>query len=323
MSDHMIKESEVIYARGFEDPKTGKPTRIDPAKRATLRKRIQDLMKSHDCHGEAMLKMVSEDDAHDEVHPITAILQDEEVCFITTHGVHHPAVIHEMLDVVATMHLDVLHADITQPGKGSKEDRSVLYVKNVDDDELPEMEAATERERRHEIRKKLTEVFDSHKIDGHVSVRPLEGGRPGVITDSLTADDALKTFGDRTSFRRVLPSGKVLLVDNSVSTLATSAERATDNRHTLGLGMQINRSLRVTKVGDGGQAITGGITVGDVITKMGDVDFTSGKTDVEAVAALTAAKTAGVDIVVEFNGGIPADSKLVESKDLEKALDKC
>jgi hypothetical protein len=91
-------------------------------------------------------------------------------------------------------------------------------------------------------------------------------------------------------------SGKVLTVDNSVST--------TDLNHTHGLGMKIDASLCVTAIAEGGQAVKGGINVGDVITKMGDVNFTSDQTDAEAVAALDAAKGAGVDIVVEFNGGI-------------------
>jgi hypothetical protein len=91
--------------------------------------------------------------------------------------------------------------------------------------------------------------------------------------------------------------GKVLIVGNSVST--------TDDRHTHGLGMQIDATLKATFVGEGGQAIGGGIKKGDVITKMGDESFVSGgQTDVEAVAALTAAKAAGKDIVVEFNGGV-------------------
>jgi Kef-type K+ transport system membrane component KefB len=199
---HKLKESDVIYARGMNG------TPIDPTKRANLRKRIQDLMKSHECHGEAMLKMVPEADAHDEVHPITSIMQDDEVCVITTHGTHHADIIHEVLDAIAALHLDVLHADITQPGaatspSSAKEDRAVLYVKNVVDSELPEMEPATERERRHDIRKSLTDVFALHKIDGHVSVRPLEGKRPAVISDGVSAADAVTASDLRaTSFRK-------------------------------------------------------------------------------------------------------------------------
>jgi len=97
-------------------------------------------------------------------------------------------------------------------------------------------------------------------------------------------------------------SGKALTVDNTVST--------TDDRHTHGLGMLIDSSLTVTLVAEGGQAIAGGVKVGDVITKMGDVDFNSGQTDVEAVAALTSAKENSADLVVEFNGGIPKPVKL-------------
>ena len=73
----------------------------------------------------------------------------------------------------------VLHAEIVQPGKG--EDRSLMYVRNIVDEDMPEAQPATERSRRQEIRKHLTTVFEKHKIDGHVSVRPLEGQRSTVI----------------------------------------------------------------------------------------------------------------------------------------------
>jgi ATP-binding cassette subfamily C (CFTR/MRP) protein 4 len=85
----------------------------------------------------------------------------------------------------------------------------------------------------------------------------------------------------------------VLTVDFSVSSI--------DDRHTHGLGMQIDASLTVTVVAKGGQAIAGGIEAGDVITKVGGIDFSKGKTDADAVQALTVAKDAGVDLVIEFN----------------------
>jgi MFS family permease len=128
------------------------------------------------------------------------------------------------------------------------------------------------------------------------------------MSDNTSAADESKAIAaseDAPTERGRTSSGKVLTVDNSVST--------TDDRHTHGLGMQIDASLCATVVAEGGQAIAGGITVGDVITKMGDVDFTSGQTDVEAVAALTAAKDDGVDIVVEFNGGIIASEDKISS----------
>jgi hypothetical protein len=92
--------------------------------------------------------------------------------------------------------------------------------------------------------------------------------------------------------------GKTITVDNTTST--------TDDRHTHGLGMQIDAALTVTFVGEGGQAIAQGVEVGDVITKMGGELFFFGKTDADAVAALTAAKAESRDLVVEFNGGPPA-----------------
>jgi hypothetical protein len=91
-------------------------------------------------------------------------------------------------------------------------------------------------------------------------------------------------------------SGKVLTVDNSVST--------TDDRHTHGLGMQIDDSLTVILVGEGGQAIAGGVEVGDKITAMNGESM-EGKSDIDAVSVLTSAKANGQDCVVEFNGGIP------------------
>lgn len=174
-----LKETETIYARSREDPKTGKRPPVNSEKRIVLRKRIEELIHTHECHGEVMLRMVEEADAHEEAHPITAIAQDDEVIIITTHGKHHPDIIHEVLDEIAKLHLEVLHAEIVQPGKG--EDKSLMYVRNNADEDMPETEAATERSRRHEIRKHLTSVFEKHKLDGHVSVRPLQGDRKKVI----------------------------------------------------------------------------------------------------------------------------------------------
>jgi ABC-type multidrug transport system fused ATPase/permease subunit len=129
-------------------------------------------------------------------------------------------------------------------------------------------------------------------------------GDDGAASDATKAADAVvgvaaekNPAADNTTTGGKALIGKVLIVDNSVS--------KTDDRHTHGLGMQIDATLKVTFVGEGGQAIGGGIEKGDVITKMGDEIFVSGhQTDVEAVAALTAAKAAGKDIVVEFNGGV-------------------
>jgi hypothetical protein len=106
---------------------------------------------------------------------------------------------------------------------------------------------------------------------------------------------------------------KTLTVDNTTST--------TDDRHTHGLGIQIDAALAVTFVGEGGQAIAAGVEVGDVITNMGGVDFTSGKTDADAMAALNAAKAESSDLVVEFNGGAPAPKKKqIAGFDRDKAV---
>lgn len=184
-----FKESEIIYARGRLDPSTGKRLPVEATKRAHLRKRIQELFESHNCHGEAMLKMVSEADAHESVHPVTAIGQDEEVCIITAHGKHHPDVIHEFLDEVAKLHLEVLHADISQPDNTVDEDRSLLYVRNIVSVDTLDMPPATERQRRHAVRTSLTEVYSKYNIDGHVSVRPLQGKRSSVISMNISASD--------------------------------------------------------------------------------------------------------------------------------------
>jgi hypothetical protein len=89
--------------------------------------------------------------------------------------------------------------------------------------------------------------------------------------------------------------GKNLVVDFTVST--------TDDRHTHGLGMQIDSELAVLAVAADGQAIQAGIILGDVITKVGVVDFKSGKTDKHVLQMLSDSKTAGKDLIIEFNGG--------------------
>jgi hypothetical protein len=106
--------------------------------------------------------------------------------------------------------------------------------------------------------------------------------------------------------------GKVLTVDNTVS--------STDERHTHGLGMQIDSSLTVTFVGESGQAIAGGVAVGDRITAMAGQSM-AGKTDADAVAALTAAKQAGKDITVEFNGGVAGPQVPQAVKELFEKID--
>merc|ERR1719231_2225091 len=138
-----------------------------------------------------MLRMVTEEDAHENVHPITAINQDDQVCIISAHGKHHPDIIHEFLDCVATLHLEVLHADISQPGTDGDEDKSLLYVRNVEGESTEglDLKPATERKRRHAIRRALTEVYQKHNIDGHVSVRPLEGSRPAIISENISTRD--------------------------------------------------------------------------------------------------------------------------------------
>ena len=99
--------------------------------------------------------------------------------------------VHEFLDEVATLHLEVLHADITQPGNDGDEDKSLLYVRNTADEATDALglKPATERKRRHMIRKALTQVYDKHSIDGHVSVRPLEGGRSDIISKNISTRD--------------------------------------------------------------------------------------------------------------------------------------
>jgi Kef-type K+ transport system membrane component KefB/predicted amino acid-binding ACT domain protein len=188
-SASMLKESETIYARSMRDAE-GKRAAISAVKRANLRESIQKLIESHDgCHGEVMLRMVPEEDAHETVHPITAIEKDDEVSIVTTHGKHHPEIIHKCLDVLAALQLDVMHADISQSdGTDGTEDRSVFYIRNIDADAAI---TATDPARRREIRTKLSAVFAEHGIDGHASVRPLAGDRPAVISERLTADEAI------------------------------------------------------------------------------------------------------------------------------------
>jgi Kef-type K+ transport system membrane component KefB len=185
----MLKESETIYARSQRDPETGKRPPIGAVVRADLRESIQRLMESHGCHGEAMLRMVPEEDAHETVHPITAIEKDDEVSIVTTHGKHHPEIIHKCLDVLAELELDVLHADVTQTDTGEGEDRSVFYIRNIDEDAVV---SATDQTRRQVVRDRLTAVFAEHNINGHASVRPLAGDRPAVISGRLTAEEALE-----------------------------------------------------------------------------------------------------------------------------------
>eukprot|EP00605_Chrysophyceae_sp_TOSAG23-4_P000400 GSChrysophyteH1.ASY1.ANO1.456.1 assembled CDS len=182
-----LKESETIYARSQHDPETGVRPPISSVLRATLREKIHALVLSHGCHGETMIRMVPEEEAHETVHPITAIEADDEVSIITTHGKHHPEIIHKILDALAEMDLDVLHADVTQHDSGEEEDHSVFYIRNIDADAE---KSATHQMRRKEIRDKLTEIYSEHELDGHASVRPLQGDRPAALSTKLGAGDA-------------------------------------------------------------------------------------------------------------------------------------
>ena len=133
--------------------------------------------------------MVAESDAHETVHPITAIQPDDEVSIVQVNGEHHPDLIHEILDALAELKLVVLHADIQQPNDGKKQDKSIMYVRNVDDVDDDEVQPATNRERRRLVRDKLTAIVASHELKGHVSVRPLDKSRPNVISHRIAADE--------------------------------------------------------------------------------------------------------------------------------------
>ena len=187
-TDSMLKETETIYAKLAPDP-SGRRVIIDSIMRAQLRERIVSLIQSHECHGEVMLRMVAESDAHETVHPITAIQPDDEVSIVQVNGEHHPDLIHEILDALAELKLDVLHADIQQPNDGKKQDKSIMYVRNVDDVDDDEVQPATNRERRRLVRDKLTAIVASHELKGHVSVRPLDKSRPNVISHRIAADE--------------------------------------------------------------------------------------------------------------------------------------
>ena len=185
----MMKETETIYAKLAPDP-SGRRTVIDSIMRAHLRERIVSLIQSHECHGEVMLRMVAESDAHEAVHPITAIQPDDEVSIVQVIGEHHPDLIHEILDALAELKLDVLHADIQQPNDAKTQDKSIMYVRNVDDVDEGEIQPATDRDRRRLVREKLTTIVTSHGLKGHVSVRPLDKSRPNVISHRISADEA-------------------------------------------------------------------------------------------------------------------------------------
>jgi len=195
-------ETETIYAHHAINPATGKRKPITATERSALRSKINGLIQSHNCHGECMLRMVRESEAHEVVHPITAISLDDEVSVVTTHGRHHPDIIHEVLDELAALRLDVLHADIVQPDSAMQEDKSVFYVRNVDADAEVE---ATDRDRRKEVRERLTAVYAKHGIHGHASVRPLNRDRAPVISARLSVDDFidddLEVGGSRNSSR--------------------------------------------------------------------------------------------------------------------------
>ena len=173
-----LKETETIYAKMQPDPVTGKRKAIDAIKRARLRTRISGMLEDHHCHGEAMLRMVAEEDAHEAVHPITAINADDHVSIVTVSCQHHPDIMHEIMDALATLALDVLHADISQPNSTEEKDTSTFYIRNVDPDAAIH---ATDRQRRRTIRSTLSAIFAKHNLEGVASVRPLQQDRPDIL----------------------------------------------------------------------------------------------------------------------------------------------
>lgn len=121
-------------------------------------------------------------------------------------------------------------------------------------------------------------------------------------------------------------STKVVTVDNTND--GKDAQGGGDaNRHSHGLGMLIDATLKVTQVADGGQAKSGGVVVGDVITKVGTTEFYGGGSDSAVVALLTEAKAAGKNIDLEFNGSkpvvvAPAPTPAPEPVAAEPAIDE-
>jgi len=94
---------------------------------------------------------------------------------------------------------------------------------------------------------------------------------------------------------------KTVMIDNTDD--GEDAQGGGDaNRHAHGLGMQIDENRRVILVADDGQAKSGGVEVGDLITKVGETSFFEGGDDKAVVALLTEAKAAGENIAIEFNG---------------------
>jgi len=196
-----LKETETIYAKMQPDGATGRRRPIDAVKRARIRTRITHMLEDHGCHGEAMLRMVSEADAHEAVHPITAIDADDEIAIVSVSGQHHPDVVHEVMDALCALQLDVMHADITQPTdrhgdhSATMRDQSTFYVRNIDPEAAV---SATDRARRGVIREKLTVCFTAHNLEGVVSVRPLASHRPAVLSSRRISQegDALAAAPD-------------------------------------------------------------------------------------------------------------------------------
>jgi hypothetical protein len=132
---------------------------------------------------------------------------------------------------------------------------------------------------------------------------------PSTGRERQTTLAKLSEVGDDAGAPPLAPpsSGKRCLVDFSVS--------STDERHTHGLGMKLAPDLTVTLVAEGGQAIAQGVVVGDVVTAVGGRQLSSvvGNTDKDVKSALVAAKEAGTDLEIIFNGTISA----VKLADLE------
>ena len=66
--------------------------------------------------------------------------------------------------------------------------------------------------------------------------------------------------------------------------------------------MMIDANRQVTVVTEDGQARSGGVVIGDIITKVGETDFSDGGDDKAVVALLGEAKAASKNIAIEFNG---------------------
>ena len=177
------EEEDIFYARSPPGQGNGA---ILPATRAKVRTKIVQIMKTHDMHGEVMVKVIHEDEAaiHHHLPNFDTTLTDM-IATIRCNGPHHKEQLHEICDFLADKQLDVLHAELDHHGTA---DENVFCVAHVN------QETPIDMAYRQDIRQGILAIFRGHNTEDQCTVTVRQYGIDKALSESAMTPNA--SFSD-------------------------------------------------------------------------------------------------------------------------------